>query len=236
MATIGSQGVLRVLPNTRYDFSALTGATVEIPIAQHIDVLGYENAALQVRIPTGSFPKGSSMRIQLADDGFHPDDPTTQFFQTAVDGSDIGSLEVTDKTVFPFYQSISARIPGTFGRLMAITASFTGGADGGPTAVVSMDLVLTGGSVGTTIRQPSTYLGYAFEQLEADEPVERLSFEQPQVTGRLEPGIAGRLIGAVRGAIGTAKLPPGYPRFGNVNVAIQREPGELRTDVRPPGG
>jgi hypothetical protein len=213
--TIGSQALLRVLPNTQYDLGAVTDATVEIPLAQHIDVLGYEHAALQVRIRSGSFPSGSSLRINLADDGYNPEDPTASFLQKVVGGEEMGTLEITDQTVFPFYQSVSTSIPGTFGRLMAITASFAGGPEGGPSVVMSMDLVLTGGSVGTAIRQPATYLGYAHEPLEADEAFEQFTFDQPQ------PGLVDRLITAIRDVFQTARLPPGYPRFGNVNVAIR---------------
>lgn len=155
MPTLGSQALLCVLPNTHYDFGPLSGATVEIPLAQHIDVLGYEHAALQIRIRTGLFPPGSSLRIHLADDGFNPDDPTTNFLRTTVGDEEIGTLELTERTVFPFYQSISTVVRGNFGRLMGITASFAGGPEGGPSVVMSMDLVLTGGSVGATIQQPS---------------------------------------------------------------------------------
>ena len=220
MATIGSQALLRVLPSTHYDFGPLTGATVELPIAQHIAVLGYEHATLQVRIRSGSFPPGSSLRIDLADDGFDPEDPGTNFLRTSVDGEPLGGLEITEKTAFPFYQSVGSRVPERFGRMMGVTASFTGGAEGGPSVVLSLDLVLSGGSVGATIQQPSTYLGYAHEPVETEEPFERLTFDQPV----FEPGLINRLVTAIRDVFGRAKLPPGYPRFGNVNVAIQREP------------
>jgi hypothetical protein len=221
MATIGSQALLRILPYTTYDFGPLSDAEIEIPIAQHIDVLGYEHATLQVRISSGSFPAGSSLRINLADDGFNPDDPKTSFLQKIVDGQEIGRLEVTDQTVFPFYQSRSTAIPGTFGRLMGITASFAGGTEGGPSVVMGMDLLLTGGSVGTTIYQPSTYLGYAHEPVETEEQFERLNLEQAQPT-LFEPGLLTNLVTAIRDVFQSERrLPPGYPRFGNVNVAIR---------------
>jgi hypothetical protein len=224
MPTIGSQALLRVLPSTHYDFGPLAGATVEIPIAQHIDVLGFEHAALQVRVRSGSFPPGSSMRISLADDGFDPDDPGTNFLRTTVDDEPIGALEITDKNVLPFYQSVATVVPGHFGRLMGVTAAFTGGTDGGPSVVMSLDLVLSGGSVGATIQQPSTYLGYAHEPVETEEPFERLTFDQPAQAPVFEAGLVNRLVASIRDLFQTARLPPGYPRFGNVNVAIQREP------------
>jgi hypothetical protein len=223
MPTIGSQALLRVLPSTHYDFSPLVGATVEIPIAQHIDVLGFAHAALQVRVRHGTFPSGSSLRISLADDGFDPDDPGTNFLSPTVDGEPIGALTITDTTVFPFYQSLGTPVPGRLGRLMAITAAFTGGADGGPSAVMSLDLVLSGGSVGMTIQQPSTYLGYAHEPVEAEESFERLTFDQPQRPPVFEPGLVNRLATAIRDLFQTVRaVPPGYERFGNVNVAIRR--------------
>ena len=224
MPTLGSQALLRVLPSTHYDLRTLVGATIEIPIAQHIDVLGFEHAALQVRVRSGTFPSGSSMRITLADDGFDPDDPGTNFLSTTVGGEPIGVLEITDKTVFPFYQSLPTTVPGRIGRLMLITAAFTGGPDGGPAAVMSLDLVLTGGSVGMTIQQPLTYLGYAHQPVETEEPFERLTFDQPQHSPVFAPGLVNRLVATIRALFQGARLPPGYPRFGNVNVAIQRPP------------
>jgi hypothetical protein len=224
MPTIGSQALLRVLPSTHYDFRPLIGAKIEIPIAQHIDVLGFEHAALQVRVRSGSFPPGSLMRLSLADDGFDPADPGTSFLSKTIGGEPIGVLEITEKTVFPFYQSVATAVPGRFGRLMVVTAAFTGGPDGGPSVTMSLDLVLSGGSVGTTIHQPLTYLGYTHELVETEEPFEHLTFDKPQHSPVFEPGLVNRLVASIRDLFQTARLPPGYPRFGNVNVAIQRPP------------
>ena len=233
MPTIGSQALLRVLPYARYDLAPLTGATVEIPVAQHIDVLGYEHVTVQVRIRSGTLPPGSSIHIRLADDGFNPDDPAADFVRTSAEGRDIGVLEVPEGTVFPFYQSVSAPVRGSFGRFMAITASFTGGAEGGPSVVLSMDLVLTGGAVGAGIQQPSTYLGYAHEPLELEEPVEQVIFEPPR-SGGFPSDLAGRLMSAIRILLDRTLVPPGYPRFGNVNVAVQGD-RERRAPGEPPG-
>jgi hypothetical protein len=223
MPSLGSQALLRVLPYTRYDLSALSGATIEIPIAQHIDVLGYENVALQVRVRSGTLPAGSSIRVRLADDGFDPADPSAaDFLRTSVDGKDIGGLTVPEGTVFPFYQSIPAAVAGNFGRLMGIVASFTGGTEGGPSVVMSMDLLLTGGAVGTGIQQPSTYLGYSQEPVEPEDKFESLSFDAPPSAG-FPADLGNRLIAAIRFVLEKAKVPPGYPRFGNVNVAFQGE-------------
>jgi|Tabmets5t2r1_1033131.scaffolds.fasta_scaffold15626_2 hypothetical protein len=235
MATIGSQALLRILPYTHYDFGPLSDAAIEIPIAQHIDVLGYQHAALQVRINAGSFPAGSSLRIHLADDGFNPDDPTTNFLQKTVSGQEIGTLSVTDRTMFPFYQSMSTAIPGAFGRMMGITASFTGGAEGGPSVVMGMDLLLTGGSVGTTIHQPSTYLGYAYEPVETEEAFETVTFERGQPVP-FGPELITRLVTVIGDVFKSARLPPGYPRFRNVDVARrpdQETLGRPRPDAEP---
>jgi len=215
MPTLGSQALLRVLPYTRYDFGPLKSATVTIPLAQHIDVLGYADIPLQVRIRAGTFPAGAALRVHLADDGYSPEDPATDFLRTAVDGKDIGTLEVTERTMFPFYQSVAAPVRGNFGRMMGIMASFTGGPEGGPSAVMSLDVVLSGGSVGTTIQQPATYLGYAHEPFESEAAFEPLQFEP--APGTMQPEPLSRLLVSLRGLIG-ARL-PGYPRFGNVNVA-----------------
>jgi hypothetical protein len=36
---------VRILPRTRYDLTALRDATIQIPVAQHIDILGFEAAS-----------------------------------------------------------------------------------------------------------------------------------------------------------------------------------------------
>ena len=226
MPTISSQSLLRILPRTHYDFGALKDAVIRIPIAQHIDVLGYERATLQVRLYSGALPAKSSLEIHLADDGFSPDDPANAFLQTKrVSGEEIGTLQVGDRNAFPLYQSISTAIPGILGRLMAVLVSFKGGANGGPSVVMSLDLVLTGGSVGSTIYQPSTYLGYAHEQVEQAEHFERLTLDQPDQTVVLEEGVGTQLSRAIREALLRGNLDMettdgGYARFGNVNVGV----------------
>ncbi len=239
MPTIGSQALVRILPRTSYDFTGLTGATVRIPVAQHIDVLGYQRAALQVRVYSASLPAGATVTVQLADDGFSADDPASAFLQTTkADGGEIGSIELTEHTVFPFYQSISSEVPGVFGRLMAVLLSVKGGADAGPSIEFGLDLVLTGGSVGATISQPSSYLGYAHELVERVETFERLTVDEPEVAAGGD-ALVNRLTNAIRDAVQSrAQKLPGYPRFGNVNVAIARPdlndetaPSELTTVV-----
>lgn len=125
MPTIGSQSLVRVLPRTRYDFGALAGGEVTIPVAQHVHVLGYDRAALQVRVHDARLPEGSSVTVRLADDGFSADEPGSHFLQTtAGDGSEIGSVTLTAETRLPFYQSVSTKIPGVVGRLMAVLVTF----------------------------------------------------------------------------------------------------------------
>ena len=244
MATIGSQVLIRVVPRTQYDFSGIRNGVVRIPIAQHIDVLGFQRATLQVRIYAGTLPAKSRLQIQLADDGFSADDTTNAFLQTTTaSGEEIGTLQVAEGTVFPFYQSISTAVPGVFGRMMAVMVSFAGGTHGGPSVVMSLDLVLTGGSVGSTIHQPSTYLGYAHDRVEPLEKLERLSFEQPDrlpATGTVdhEDDLVTRLVTAIREALlkthGSVATPEGgYPRFGNVNVGVA---GKLLEELEQPVG
>jgi hypothetical protein len=213
MPTIGSQALLRVLPRTHYDFRPLKKGTVVVPIAQRIDVLGYDRVTLQVRVHGGEFPKKSALVFQFADDGFTADDPNSAFLQTkTASGDDIGSLRIADGATLPFYQSMSVAIGGRIGRMLAITMSATGEAEGAPSALVSLDLVLTGGHVGTSIHQPSSYLGYALETTERVE-----AFEQ------VAPGVADPAVERVAAALLQALRPRArnpYPRFGNVNVGI----------------
>jgi hypothetical protein len=236
MPTMGSQALVRVLPRTRYDFGPLTDATVRFPIAQHIDILGYHQATVQVRIHSGELPAGAQLSVQLADDGFDADDPGAAPLQTAtVDGTDIAVLPVGKGTRFPFYQSLSTPIPGVLGRLLAIMVSFTGGPKGGPSVELSVDLVLTGGSVGSTIHQPSTYLGYAHEQVERAESFERILPDQHHRPVGRDDVLASRLSDAIlevlrRANDGGTKV---YERFGNVNVGIDSDLG-LR-DLEPGG-
>jgi hypothetical protein len=244
VATIGSQVLIRVVPRTQYDFSGLRNGVVRIPIAQHIDVLGFQRATLQVRIYSGTLPAKSRLQIHLADDGFSADDTTNAFLQTTTaSGEEIGTLQLGEGTVFPFYQSISTAVPGVIGRMMAVMVSLTGGADGGPSVVMSLDLVLTGGSVGSTIHQPSTYLGYAHDHVEPLEKLERLSFDQPDqpraigIGGR-EEDLVTRLVTAIRDALlrtnpNVATPDAGYPRFGNVNVRVA---GKLLEGLGQPVG
>ena len=224
MPTMGSQALVRVLPRTRYDFGALRDGTVQIPVAQHIDILGYHQATVQVRLHSGTIPPGARLRVHLADDGFNPDDPGTTPLQTStIDGVEIAVLPVDEGTVFPFYQSVSTAIPGVLGRLMAIMVSFTGGPEGGPSVVMSMDLVLTGGSVGSTIHQPSTYLGYAHEQVERAESFERIVPEpRAQPPAARQDVLATRLADAILDVLRRSDDagPHVYERFGNVNVGI----------------
>ena len=247
MAMIGSQSLLRIVPRTSYDASALTGGVIRFPVAQHIDVLGYSRAALQVRVYRGSVPSGATVTVQVADDGSDPTEPGMTLLQpkTAA-GDEIGAVTLTERTAFPFYQSISIDVPATIGRLMAVLLSFEGGAEAGPVIEIGLDLVLSGGRVGATVSQPSTYLGYAHE------PVERLETFEPLGTDEdinaVAPTVAGkedflaRVADAVRSVLGLAgeqglaRL-PGYPRFGNVNVAVARpvekvESAELMDVVR----
>jgi hypothetical protein len=108
---------------------------------------------------------------------------------------------------------------------------------------MSLDLVLTGGSVGSTIHQPSTYLGYAHDRVEPLEKLERLSFEQPDrppATGIVghEDDLVTRLVKAFREALlkthGNVAIPEGgYQRFGNVNVGVA---GQLLEELEQPVG
>jgi hypothetical protein len=237
MPTMGSQALVRILPRTHYDFSGLRDGVVRIPIAQHIDVLGYQRATLQVRLYSGALPAQSSLRIQLADDGFSHDDPANAFLQTmTAEGQEIGTLEIAERTVFPFYQSISTAVPGVFGRLMAVLVSFSGGTGGGPSVVMSMDLVLTGGSVGTTIHQPSTYLGYAHDHVEPIEQHEHLPFDSVDHAGAETTALSESIREALlRGNLDMDTPDGGYARFGNVNVGIGGKVFDQREIVRAGG-
>jgi hypothetical protein len=226
MAIIGSQALIRIIPRTTYDLSALTGGLIRLPVAQHIDVLGYARASLQVRVYRGRIPSGASVAVQLADDGSDPADPSVTFLQTTTSaGADIGSVTLNKQTAFPFYQSIFADVPASISRLAAVLLSIKGGAEAGPVLDIGLDLVLSGGSVGATVSQPSTYLGYAHEPVERLETFAPVGDDEPGSSGR---GIAGdedfqrRVADAVRGVLRTARDEGGYPRFGNVNVAIAR--------------
>ena len=245
MATIASQALVRILPRTRYDLGELRDGVLRLPVAQHIDIVGFERATLQVRVYAGTLPAGSSLQVQLADDGFDPNDPATVPLQTArPDGDDIGALTIPEGTMFPFYQSISTVVPGVLGRFLAVVLAFTGGPEGGPAVEIGLDLVLTGGSVGAKIHQPSTYLGYASEPVEAFEPVEPIEplladsaadgSSEPFLAGSVIDGLVTRLSSTVREALARSGLDVaapdgGYPRFGNVNVGIN-DPGS-RPDV-----
>jgi hypothetical protein len=238
MATIASQALVRILPRTRYDLGELRDGSLRLPVAQHVDVVGFERATLQVRVHAGTLPAGSSLQVLLADDGFDPDDPATVPLQTStVDGGDIGALTIPEGTMFPFYQSVSTVVPGVLGRFLAVVLAFTGGAEGGPAVELGLDLVLTGGSVGGKIHQPSTYLGYAAEAVEAFEPVEPIEplaaddagSSESFLTGSVVEGLVSRLASTVRDALDVAAPDGGYPRFGNVNVGIA-------DDDRPAGG
>ena len=243
MATIASQALVRILPRTRYDLGELRDGVLRLPVAQHIDVVGFERATLQVRVYAGTLPAGSSLQVLLADDGFDPNDPATVPLQTSTpDGGDIGALSIPEGTMFPFYQSISTAVPGVLGRFLAVVLAFTGGAEGGPAVELGLDLVLTGGSVGGKIHQPSTYLGYAAEPVEAFEPVEPIEAltsdddagsSESFLAGSVVEGLVTRLSATVRealarGGLDVAAPDGGYPRFGNVNVGI--------TDDRPEEG
>jgi hypothetical protein len=224
MPTIGSQALLRVLPRTHYDFRALKKGTVVVPLAQRIDVLGYDRVTLQVRVHGGEFPKHSALVFRFADDGFTPDDPGSSFLQTkTASGDDIGSLRVGDGVTLPFYQAMSVAIGGRIGRMLAITMSATGEADGAPAALISLDLVLSGGHVGTNIHQPSSYLGYALETTERIEAFEQLA---PAASAIADPGIE-RIAAAIAQAL-KPRRPNPYPRFNNVNVGLA--PGAQRAD------
>ena len=235
MATIASQALVRLLPRTRYDLGELRDGVLRLPVAQHVDVVGFERATLQVRVYAGTLPAGSSLQVLLADDGFDPNDPATVPFQTSrPDGDEIGALTVPEGTMFPFYQSVSTVVPGVLGRFLAVVLAVTGGPEGGPVVELGLDLVLTGGSVGGKIHQPSTYLGYAAEPVEAFEPVEPIEpltaaadagSSEPFLAGSAIEGLVARLSSTVRdalakGALDLAKPDGGYPRFGNVNVGI----------------
>jgi hypothetical protein len=216
MPSLGSQSLIRLLPTTRYDFSALRGGTIMVPIAQRIDVLGFEVAALQLRVLSGQLPPGSAVKVLLADDGYDPDVPDAPLIQTQLPTrEDIASIELPPATVFPFYQTLSTPIPGKLGRMMAVLVSFDGGEDGGPSVVLSMDLLLTGRLVGTNVQQPAAFRGYTSEVSEEPEPFERL---EPAQGTQLSDDLADRLAVMISEAL-RAKVPPGYPRFSNVNVA-----------------
>jgi hypothetical protein len=218
MPTIGSQAILRVLPRTHYDFRAVKFGTIMLPVAQHIDVLGYDRVALQVRVHSGQFPKMAALQFQFADDGFSAEDAASEFLQTkAATGEDIGSLRIDDRTALPFYQAMSVGIGGKIGRMLAITLSATGDAEGGPAATVSLDLILSGGHVGTSIHQPSAYLGYALENGDRADMFEPLL---PRESEPLDDAMIDRVAAAVRDALRGQKSASPYPRFGNVNVGI----------------
>ncbi len=231
MPSIGSQALVRLLPRTRYDLGQLRDGVVELPVAQHIDVLGYERATLQIRIYGGTVPAGASLKVALADDGFVADDPASAMLQlSTADGEPIGALDVGERTVFPLYQSISTPVPGVIGRLLAVVLSFAGGSAGGPAVEVGLDLVLTGGSVGASVHQASTYLGYAHEAVEATEVFDRYGDEEPPPPA-LPPGVVAALRDAIAGLgdLVADKPDGGYPRFGNVNVGIDAD--GIRPDV-----
>lgn len=232
MALLESQALLRIIPRTTYDMRELKAGRVCIPVAQHIDVLGYSRATLQIRVYRGSLPAAASVTVDVADDGTDPTEPGAALMQTTktAAGEAIGSVTLTEATAFPFYQSVSVDVAATIGRLMAILLSFEGGGDGGPTVEIGLDLVLTGGSVGATVSQPSTYLGYAHEPVERIPTFEELDIREEDPVHLPSAGDAdflARVNEAVRSVLNSgevqtmAKL-PGYPRFGNVNVAIAK--------------
>ncbi len=214
MSSLSSQSLIRLLPTTRYDFSALRGGPITIPVAQRLDVLGYDTAALQLRVLSGRLSPGSTVKVLLADDGHDPDVPDVPLLQTqSPTGEDIASIELTSATVLPFYQTLATTIPGKVGRMMAVLVSFTGGDEGAPSVVLSMDLLLTGRLVGTNVQQPATFRGYAAERGEEPEPFERLA---PELTAPVGDDIVERLAEVL------TRRPSkrGYPRFSNVNVAL----------------
>jgi hypothetical protein len=225
MPTIGSQAILRVLPRTHYDFRALKNGSVVLPIAQHIDVLGYDRVTLQVRVHSGLFPNMAALQFQFADDGFSSEDPTSAFLQTKTAmGEDICSLRIDHRAVFPFYQAMSIEVGGKIGRMLAITLSAAAEAGGGPAATISLDLVLSGGHVGTTIRQPSAYLGYA---LDSSDTVEAFQPLLPGEVGSLNESTIGRIAAAIKRALASQEPSP-YTRFSNVDVGIA--PGTIRNE------
>ena len=216
MPSLGSQSLVRILPTTRYDFSALRGGAIMFPVAQRIDVLGFEVAALQLRVLSGQLPPGAAMKVFLADDGYDPDVPDAPLFQTQSPvHEDIASTELTSATVLPFYQTLSTTIPGKLGRMMAVLVSFEGGEEGGPSVALSMDVLLTGRLVGTNVQQSAAFRGYAQEVSEEPERFDRL---EPTLSGTLNEDLVSRLAEVISEAL-QRKLPPGYPRFSNVNVA-----------------
>jgi hypothetical protein len=222
MSSIGSQSLMRISPRTHYDFRELRDGSVSFPIAQRIDVLGYERATLQVRVHSGAFPKGASIEVRLADDGFSAEDPGSNFLQTKTpSGEEIGVLRLVGPIEPPFYQTLSTEISGKIGRFLAVTISARGAKAGGPSAVVSLDLVLSGGRVGSSFHQPSTYLGYALDVVDRPESFEELG--AASVTSEpLNQALIHRLSDAVREVLARGgHLGGEYPRFSNVNVGAQ---------------
>jgi hypothetical protein len=220
MPSLGSQSLVRLLPTTRYDFSALRSGSITLPLVQRVDVLGYDVAALQLRVLSGELPPGSTMTVLIADDGYDPEAPDAPFMQTQSQlGEDLASVQISSNTVFPFYQTVATTIPGKLGRMMAVLVSFNASESGGPCVSLSMDLLLSGRVVGRNVQQPATFRGYV------EDPTEELEFYTRMESAPAAPlgdEVINRVINAIGSALRGVVAAEEYPRFGNVNVAISR--------------
>jgi hypothetical protein len=84
--------VIRVLPMTDYDFTDVSkGGTVNVKVARQIDVSGYKEIDLIVRLHSAKWPgagdEDASLSIMVASDGFTRDDPTLKYETSNIQAS-----------------------------------------------------------------------------------------------------------------------------------------------------
>ena len=103
----GGSMLIRLLPVTTYTFSTLgNSGTVTIPLAQHIETLGFTEADFLMRYHSGGSigATGATLAAAVLSDLWVADDPTATMTQTLVG---TGSNIVGHGATFPVGQVIT---------------------------------------------------------------------------------------------------------------------------------
>jgi hypothetical protein len=158
-AIIGSSVNLRVMPRNAYDFSGLAAThKMAIVVAQHIDVLPFEQVELSVRVHQAEITDGASIIVAAHPDGFTLEDAAQGFISPSHAGSVLIDSNFATRSA-PAY--LTAHLTGALGRLVAIVITGHQGTKAGKcAAALSVDLVMKGGVPRGAFAGYNTYRGY----------------------------------------------------------------------------
>ena len=161
--TMNSGVTIRLLPVTTYTFTGLgTGKSVNLILAQHIDVTTFTEAHFLFRYHAATVVAAGSLQAGVFADGWDFQDPTTSFFSSAAIATGT-SIAATPSgavlQVIPVSLNLGAGLAFARHLMLQLTFNQTT-ANSNLVAQVSCDLVLKGGDGGSNVGGPNSYMGY----------------------------------------------------------------------------